>query len=314
MRLVNYLLDEIIHFGFLLEERIFDVEETRQAWLRHIESSAPPANSLPNLGNDLMTVWRGGELYWRTLAVIYAFLQDKCNLNSKELPEAIPLEEAQLLPPVRRPGKIVCVGLNYPPPGEYDHASKPEYPILFHKVATCLIGHKAEIVLPRISQQVEYEAELAVIIGKGGKYIPRHQADQSIAGYTIANDLGAKDIERRTSQWTSGKMLDTFCPLGPALVTPDEAPEPNTLRITTKLNGELVQDGNTSEMYFDIAYLVSYISSLATLEPGDVILSGSPKRVGTQPDPRKRLQAGDRLVIEIERIGRLTNPVIAEEV
>jgi acylpyruvate hydrolase len=314
LRLVNYLQGVDTRSGFLLDDRIFDIEKTRQAWLRHGEPGAAPIDGVSSFGHDLTKILQGGEPGWRALAYIYTFLQDQSETSPNVLPEAIHLEAAKLLPPVLRPGKIVCVGLNYPPAGDQEQAAKPEYPVLFHKVITCLIGNKDKIVLPRISQQVEYEAELAIIIGKGGKYIPRQKALQYIAGYTIANDLGAKDIERRTSQWTSGKMLDSFCPLGPALVTPNEAPEPNALRITTKLNGELVQDDNTAEMYFDVPYLISYISSLATLEPGDVILSGSPKRVGAHPDPRKRLQPGDRLMIEIERIGQLINPVVAEEV
>lgn len=225
---------------------------------------------------------------------------------------AIPISQVQILPPVIKPGKIICVGLNYfPPTGSEDWAS-PHYPALFHKVASSLIGFGAAIVLPKISQQALYEGELAVVIGSRGKNIPVDQALKIVAGYTIANDVGAADIEARSSQWASGKMFDTFCPLGPALVTPDEIPDPGNLFIQTKLNGQVVQDGNTREMVFDVPYLISYISQLTTLEPGDLILTGSPKRAGDAPDPRTPLTPGDSVSIEIEGLGILTNPVVAE--
>jgi acylpyruvate hydrolase len=203
------------------------------------------------------------------------------------------------------------VGLNYPGVGV--QSSPSAFPVLFHKVATSLVGHDQPILIPRITDHIVYEGELAIVIGRRGKHIAREQAEAWIAGYTIANDVGAPDLERRTSQWTTGKMLDTFCPLGPTLVTRDEVPDPHRLGIRTTLNGELVQSGSTAEMIFDIPYLVSYISELVTLEPGDLILTGSPKRSGTGPDPRTPMQPGDRISVEIEGLGVLSNPVLAEE-
>jgi 2-keto-4-pentenoate hydratase/2-oxohepta-3-ene-1,7-dioic acid hydratase in catechol pathway len=167
-------------------------------------------------------------------------------------------------------------------------------------------------VLPRISEQVDYEGELAVVIGKRGKYIPEAEALSYVAGYTCANDVSAHDIEFRTSQWTSGKMLDTFCPLGPVLVTRDEIRNPNALRLRTILNGNIVQDFLTSDMVFSVPFLISYISSLATLEPGDLILTGTPAGIGCNQNPMVFLKPGDVIGVEIEGIGALFNPVREE--
>lgn len=211
-----------------------------------------------------------------------------------------------------QPGKIICVGLNFPPLNRDDSWSPPPYPILFHKPASAVIDAGVAIVLPKISQQVLYEGELAVIIGTRAKNISIDDALDVVAGYTIANDIGAADIEARSSQWASGKMFDTFCPLGPTLVPKDEIPNPGNLTIRTRLNDQVVQDGSTREMIFDVPFLVHYISQLTTLEPDDVILTGSPKRAGVDPDPRTPLQPGDRIIVEIEGLGALTNPVVSE--
>lgn len=225
----------------------------------------------------------------------------------------IPISQIRFLPPVFNPGKIICVGLNYPPLDRGKDWLPPPFPVLFQKPASSLIGSGSAIVLPRISRQVLYEGELAVIIGTRAKNIPVEHALDMVAGYTIANDLGAADIEARSSQWASGKMFDTFCPLGPTLVTSDEIPNPGNLFIRTELNDDVVQDGNTHEMIFDVPYLIHYISQLTTLEPNDVILTGSPKRVGDSHDPRIPLRPGDHISIEIEGLGCLSNPVVAEE-
>src|SRR5262249_36851255 len=159
---------------------------------------------------------------------------------------------------IQRPGKIVCVGLNYRSHLAEIGESVPDYPILFHKPATSIIGHQQPIVLPRVSRQVDYEGELAVVIGRRGKYIAEEDAFDYVAGYTCANDVSARDIEFRTSQWASGKMLDTFCPLGPVLQTRDEVPAPDALRLTSVLNGRIVQDACTSDMVFPVHKLISY--------------------------------------------------------
>jgi len=222
-------------------------------------------------------------------------------------------ERITYLPPVVRPGKVICLGLNY-----RDHAAEagmavPDYPVLFHKVAGSLIGHNQPIVVPRISNKIDYEGELAVIVGKRGKYIAEQDALAYVAGYCVANDVSARDLQFRTSQWTSGKMLDTFGPLGPALVTKDEVPDPHALTIRTILNGQVMQDASTADMIFRVPYIISSISEIVTLEAGDVIMTGTPPGIGNTRKPPVFMKPGDTVTVEIERLGRLTNWLVAEE-
>lgn len=262
-------------------------------------------------GDDLLVMLHGGDLSLTAARQALKVAEEPRALGSTSVTYSA--SEVELLPPVSRPGKLVCVGLNYRSHLAEIGEPVPEYPILFHKPATSIIGHGQAIVLPRISRQVDYEGELAVVIGRRGKYIPQKDALSYVAGYTCANDVSAHDLEFRTSQWTSGKMLDTFCPLGPALVTADEIPDPGSLRLRTVLNGQTVQDQSTSDMVFSVPFLISYISSLATLEPGDVVLTGTPAGIGCNQKPQVFLQAGDQISVQIEGIGTLTNPVGAED-
>jgi 2-keto-4-pentenoate hydratase/2-oxohepta-3-ene-1,7-dioic acid hydratase in catechol pathway len=211
-----------------------------------------------------------------------------------------------------RPRKIICVGLNYRSHLRALGEEPSEVPTLFTKVPTCIIGHGEQIVLPRVSLQVDYEGELAVVMGRRGKYIEERHALDHVAGYTCANDVSAHDIEFRTSQWTSGKILDTFCPLGPVLVSPAQVPDPSRLQLRTVLNGIVVQEACTSDMHFSVPFLISYISSLCTLEPGDVILTGTPAGIGSLQQPQRFLRAGDEISVSIEGIGTLTNRVVDE--
>jgi 2-keto-4-pentenoate hydratase/2-oxohepta-3-ene-1,7-dioic acid hydratase in catechol pathway len=227
--------------------------------------------------------------------------------------QRIPASAVEWQPPIARPGKIVCVGLNYRSHLALLDDPTPEAPVLFTKPNSALIGSGRPILLPHVTSQVDYEGELAVVIGRKGKYIDERDALRHVAGYTCANDVSAHDIEFRTSQWTSGKMLDTFCPLGPYLLTADEVPDPNALRLSTRLNGKTVQDETTGDMLFPVATLVSYISSLATLDPGDIILTGTPAGLGCMRNPPMFLKPGDRVSVTIEGIGTLDNPVATED-
>ncbi len=317
MRLVTYQLREEPRLGAQLHSWIVDLNQAYRAWLRHNGDTDKLVSADVLVPAEMVNLLRGGKNSLKEAHKALDFIRQQVSSDNghPDLTEmVIPINEVTLLPPVTRPGKLICIGLNYPSLTRRQTQESPEYPVLFLKVTSSLIGNHQPIVIPKISQQVVYEGELAVVIGGTGKNVDKNEALSYVAGYTIANDVGALDLERRTSQWTTGKLSDTFCPMGPAVVTRDEVPDPNALRITTTLNGEIVQDGNSVDMIFNIPYLVSYLSELTTLEPGDVILSGSPKGIGKLPVSRIPMKPGDTVSIEIEGLGVLTNPVVAEEV
>jgi 2-keto-4-pentenoate hydratase/2-oxohepta-3-ene-1,7-dioic acid hydratase in catechol pathway len=210
------------------------------------------------------------------------------------------------------PGKILCVGLNYRDHAEEQGVELPEEPILFAKFANALCGPGDPVVLPRESTHVDAEAELVVVIGKGGRRVSADGAVELVDCYTCANDVSARDLQFKDGQWLRGKGFDTFCPLGPRLVPATELGEAGDLRIVQRLNGEPLQDSRTSQLVFGVRELVARASAVFTLEPGDVILTGTPAGVGYFRDPRVRLEPGDVVEVEIEGIGTLRNPVEAE--
>jgi len=225
---------------------------------------------------------------------------------------SVPLAEVTLRPVIPRPGKIICVGLNY-----LDHVGEtgrqlPEYPVLFTKFVETLTGPRDPIVLPSESAQVDYEGEMAVVIGRAGRRIAAEDATRHIAGYTIANDVTMRDYQYKTHQWLQGKVWEASTPLGPWLVTPDEVGDAQALDISLTLNGEVLQRASTEQLMFDVPTLVSRVSELVTLMPGDVILTGTPGGVGYRRDPQVFLSPGDNVVVEISGLGRLVNPVVAE--
>jgi 2-keto-4-pentenoate hydratase/2-oxohepta-3-ene-1,7-dioic acid hydratase in catechol pathway len=219
---------------------------------------------------------------------------------------------AKLLAPVPDPHKIVCIGLNYK-----DHAAEggvpiPREPVLFSKYATALIGHGEPIVLPAVSKKVDYEAELVIVVGKRGRHLKAATAADHAAGYTIGHDVSARDwqLEKDGKQWMVGKTFDTFAPCGPHLVTADEVRDPHKLPIRLRLNGETMQNSTTQQMVFNTGYLLAYLSQVFTLEPGDLIYTGTPPGVGFARKPPVFLKAGDMVEVEIEGLGILRNPVI----
>lgn len=226
----------------------------------------------------------------------------------------LPLESLELVTLIPEPGKIVCLGLNY-----FDHAKeggreKPDYPWFFFRGKSSLIGHGQPGIVPKVSDRFDYEAELAVVIGRT---VPRHvsQADalQYVYGYTCFNDMSVRDYQKRTPQWTIGKNFDATGALGPVLVTADELPEgAKSLRIQARLNGAVMQDADTSDMIWSVAETIALLSDCMTLEPGDVIAMGTPAGVGQARTPPVWMKAGDVIEIEIERIGLLVNPIHAE--
>jgi 2-keto-4-pentenoate hydratase/2-oxohepta-3-ene-1,7-dioic acid hydratase in catechol pathway len=219
----------------------------------------------------------------------------------------------QLLPPIPDPPKIVCLGLNYRDHAIESGAPIPKEPILFSKYATALIGHGAAIVLPPVSQEVDFEAELVIVVGKRGRNLTQQEAPGHVAGYTVGHDVSARDwqLKKEGKQWMVGKTFDTFAPTGPVLVMADEVSDPHRLPIRLRLNGRTMQDSNTQQMIFGVGATLAYLSQVFTLEPGDLIFTGTPPGVGFARKPPVFLKAGDVVEVEIEGLGVLRNPVVA---
>ena len=224
----------------------------------------------------------------------------------------IPLVQVRLEAPVQRPRKFLAIGLNYADHVAESGLERPKFPTLFNKQSTCVVGPEDEVHLPRVSSALDYEGELAFVIGKRCRHVPRRRAPEVIAGYLVANDVSVRDWQLRTPTWTIGKSFDTHGPLGPWLTTSDEVGDPHGLGIRTLVNGELRQSSNTKELIFDCFALVEHLSTAFTLEVGDVVATGTPSGVGVSMKPPRMLQVGDVVEIEIDGLGRLRNEVIAE--
>jgi 2-keto-4-pentenoate hydratase/2-oxohepta-3-ene-1,7-dioic acid hydratase in catechol pathway len=226
-----------------------------------------------------------------------------------------PLAEAELLAPITRPGKIVAIGRNYREHATEEGVDPPTAPLVFAKWPTSVVGPGAEIRWdPTLTVQVDYEAELGVVIGRVARNVSAADALQYVLGYTCLNDVSARDLQFGDGQWVRGKSLDTFCPMGPWIVTADEIPDPQRLAIRCLVDDEVVQDSDTSRMYFSVAEIISYCSRSFTLEPGDVIATGTPGGVGVFRDPPRFLRDGERVTVEIDGIGRLANVCRPERV
>lgn len=281
MKLVSYLHDGQRHIGAVVGDVVVD-----------------GGSRLPN---DMVAFLAAGQT---ALDALQALIDGSGS--------RIPLAEVRLMAPIPRPGKFIGIGLNYA-----DHISetgrdKPEYPTFFTKQSTCVIGLDQAIQCPAISEKVDYEGELAFVIGQRCKHVPLEHAHEVIAGYTICNDVTVRDWQQRSPTWTLGKSFDTHGPMGPWLVTADEIVNPHNLSLKTWVDDELRQNASTSEMLFNCYEMVAYLSQAMTLEPGDVITTGTPAGVGVKMKPRGYLKPGQTVRIEIEGIGCLTNPVIAE--
>jgi 2-keto-4-pentenoate hydratase/2-oxohepta-3-ene-1,7-dioic acid hydratase in catechol pathway len=225
---------------------------------------------------------------------------------------AYSLGTVKLLAPIPKPRKLICVGLNY-----RDHAAEtgseiPDVPTIFNKFATSVIGPGDNIVLPKLSKKPDYEAEFAFVVGKGGRHIKAEDWRNHIFGYTIVNDVSARDYQRATTQWLMGKTFDTFAPMGPWIVTADSIQDPHALDISIEINGETLQKSNTRELIFKIPDLLVFLSGVFTLEPGDIVSTGTPAGVGGARNPPRFLRPGDDVAVKIPAIGELRNPVVAE--
>lgn len=293
MRLVTYELNGKWRAGVAIEERVVDSEAAAQA-----------------LGTD--TDWTSNRSILRLPRDQQLRLEEAAHELAKSNASAFGVfltSDIRLGPPIPDPDKILCLGLNYRSHAEEAGFSAPTVPILFAKYRNALTGPASPIVLPHLSEEIDYEAELAVVIGKQCKNVIAEQALEYVAGYMAFNDVSARDLQFRSGQWLSGKTLDTFAPCGPALVM-NEISDPQKLSLATRVNEEMLQQSNTCNMIFSVAEIIAYISQLITLEPGDIIATGTPEGVGFKRNPPIFLRHGDVVEVEIEGIGILRNPVI----
>ncbi len=221
-------------------------------------------------------------------------------------------EQVKLLAPIPRPGKFLAISLNYADHIAETALEKPEYPTFFTKQSTCVIGQGDAIFLPKVSEKLDYEGELAFVIGRRCRHVPLEKAHEVIAGYTIVNDVSVRDWQMRSQTWTLGKSFDTHGPMGPWLVTADEVGDPHNLQLKTWVDQSLRQSSNTQFMIFNCYEMVAYLSQAMTLEPGDVIATGTPSGVGVKMKPRGYMQAGQTVTVEIEKLGVLMNPIVNE--
>lgn len=260
------------------------------------------------LAPTVLDFLRGGETIWNTARETLDWL------GNKELPEVtFDLDDVQLLAPIPRPGKVIGIGLNYMDHARETGAAIPTKPIMFAKFSSSVIGPFDTIhVIPDVTQKVDYEAELGVVIGKAASRVSVEDALKYVFGYTVLDDVSARDIQKGAeygNQWVRGKSFDTFCPMGPAITSRDEVADVQNLSVRATLNGELLQNGNTRDMIFNVAKIISYISQGTTLEPGDVIATGTPNGVGDARKPPLYLKRGDVIEIEVGNLGKLINPV-----
>lgn len=288
MKLVMFHQDGALRLGALREENA-------KSYVTDLNKQDP---SLPS---DIIAFLEGGDA---TLA------QAKKVLAATPAASGMALESVKLAAPIPRPGKILCIGLNY-----RDHAAEsgmalPEFPTVFTKYNNTVIGTGEPIVIPSITTKPDWEVELGVVIGKRAKNVSESDALNYVAGYVPYHDVSARDYQTRTSQWTMGKTFDTFGPMGPALTTADEIADPHNLNVQLSIDGKIMQKSNTSNLYFTINQLIADITAVMTLEPGDLIATGTPGGVGQSRNPPRFLQDGEVVRIEIEKLGVLENPVV----
>ena len=278
MRLVSFATTDGPRAGLLRDGRVYDIGGEAFAGVRAADRT-------------IFRLLQGGLL----------------GVVAPEDDNGVPLEELELQPPIARPGKILCIGLNYRAHAEEQGKEAPETPTIFAKFANALSAPGARVELPRFSDRVDYEAEVAFVIADRCKDVPVDEAMGHVAGYTLFNDLSARDYQFKTPQWMPGKVFDGAAPCGPALVTPDEAGPHDEIEIELRLNGELMQSSSTADLVHSIPELVAYLSMLMTLEPGDLIATGTPAGVGSMRDPKVWLRPGDHVEISSPQLGVLEN-------
>jgi 2,4-didehydro-3-deoxy-L-rhamnonate hydrolase len=309
MKLYTFIADGQATIGFALNEQMIDLPAAYAAMRATRKTPGSPA-ALPT---DMLELLRMGDAGLNAAREVLAFMQKRPALPVGYQTVHL-LETVKLLAPIPRPGKILCSGINYRGHMEENPGAKlPTEPFFFSKLPTAVIGPGEPIVHPRLTQQVDYEVEFAVVIGATMRRTPPKHVMERIAGYTILHDVSARDVQFKDNQITLGKNFDTFCPLGPCIITRDELPDPGNVRLRSLLNGKVMQDGTTADWVFPLSELLSRLSQFMTLEPGDVVSTGTPAGVGVFRKPQVFLKAGDTVRLEIEEIGVLENPVVGEQ-
>ena len=311
MHLVTFRYDGDDCVGALVDGRVVHLPRAYASYLDSLGTTEPYRLAAAELPGDMLGFLAAGERALiaarRAVELVQARLASAAEpLGPRGERLSIPVAEVALLAPIPRPGKLLCIGLNYRDHAEELSMKLPERPLLFAKYGNAVVGPGAPVVLPPITDQADYEAELAVVIGKVARGVAAEDAMEYVAGYTAMNDVSARDVQFGDGQWVRGKSFDTFAPLGPALVTRDEIPDPHTLDVALRLNG-----ANTRNLVFGVPELIAFLSQAITLEPGDVIATGTPSGVGHNRKPPVYLRAGDVMEVEVEGVGVLKNPVVA---
>ncbi len=316
MRLINFHKCGVNRLGLLMGDQVLDVNRALQ--VKYEREADPDASRRANFEApaEMQAFIASGEKSLQAAIEMRDWVESfGKNHDQEELTKLcviLSTDAIDIAPPLTHPGKIICIGLNYK-----DHAIEggdpiPDYPIYFPKYSNCIIGPGDNIVIPKVTDMVDYEVEMAFIIGKPGRHIDKTKAMEYVFGYTIANDVSGREYQRRSSQWLAGKAFDTFLPMGPHIVTSDELTDPYNLSISCKVNDEVRQNSSTAQMIFTIPDIIQDLSAIMTLEPGDIIITGTPPGVGSAHKPPKWLRPGDVVTLEIEGIGVMQNPVIAE--
>ncbi|MFD1039249.1 fumarylacetoacetate hydrolase family protein [Virgibacillus byunsanensis] len=308
MKLISYKIKgkpSPLRVGFMLNEKVIDLQEAyRQLLLSKQEK---------DLANNLQNIFPADPTQFFTAGNdVFDKAREAYTLVKRHNTEGISfdVEEVYVSTPIPSPSKIICVGKNYAEHAAEMQSDVPDFPVLFSKFSNALVGPEDAIEKSDVTQKLDYEVELAVVIGKEASHVKREDALGYIAGYTIGNDISARDLQKRTPQWLQGKTLDNSTPVGPWIVTADEVGDPSNLSIRSLVNGEERQSSTTDQLIFDIPFLIEFISNLITLKPGDLILTGTPNGVGVAMKPPQFLQDGDVVTLEIEKIGQMENKVV----
>jgi acylpyruvate hydrolase len=314
MKLVTFAHRGVQRVGLLEGEHVIDVNRAYAALLGQRGDLRAEAMAVALVPVEMIGILEAGERALAAIREAAGYVRE--GLGSGEQAEGLKrdglvftLSEVTLKAPVPRPGKLILLGLNYRDHAEETGQKIPEVPTLFAKYSNSVVGPGAAILIPRATEQIDYEAEFAFVIGRRGHHISREHALDYVAGYTIINDVSARDYQFVTSQWMVGKTFDTHCPMGPALVLKDEIPDPHNLDISLSIAGEVLQRSNTNQLIFKIPETVEYLSQVMTLEPGDVISTGTPAGVGFTRKPPRWLRPGETVRVEIAGLGVLENPV-----